>query len=126
MITRFDQKKTWTIAHGEKISIKDMETSHIINTVGMLVKKPLLVQSMLIRDVEEKTPRNDNKIAWGTKPGNVANTSRFRITSMTLAETRAYVATTPLYIGMLEELCDRGVNVGMVVSNICEDEGINV
>ena len=55
MKTRFDIPNVWITAAGEVISVQNMETPHLLNTVKMLIQKPSRVLSMLIVDIENAT-----------------------------------------------------------------------
>lgn len=55
MKTRFDETKYWITAGGEAIRLCDMETSHLLNTVKMLLQKPTRTQAMLVIDIERNS-----------------------------------------------------------------------
>ena len=55
MTTRFDESKYWITAGGEVIRLSDMETSHLLNTVKMLLQKPTRTQAMLVTDIERNS-----------------------------------------------------------------------
>ncbi len=57
MKTRFDETKYWITAGGEAIRLCDMETSHLLNTVKMLLQKPTRTQAMLVIDIERNSRR---------------------------------------------------------------------
>lgn len=54
MNTRFDGQ-LWIGAFGVTLEVKEMETSHLLNTVKMLLQKPARVQAMLVADIENAT-----------------------------------------------------------------------
>lgn len=110
MITRFDSL-VWISARGEALSINEMETDHLMNTLKMFVQKPTVVVSMLIRDIES-TPQRNCCTPW-TKEGTAyaIPQSIHNVTSMTSEELRTYAVNSRLGCAMKAELVKRGVNV---------------
>lgn len=107
MKTRFDDKKHWITATGELIRLCDMETSHLLNTVKMLLQKPTRTQAMLITDIEHSDIGNR---VWMPSPQDPRMASIQNVTSLTADELVDYVKSTPLFSAMLSELESRGVN----------------
>ncbi len=52
MKTRFDDEKYWVTNQGEILEIKDIETDHLINIVAMFFRRPQVIMSLLIKDIE--------------------------------------------------------------------------
>lgn len=120
--TRFDESKFWTTSDGRKVKIKDMEASHIINTIKLFISKPLLAQTLLIKDIETL-----KSTTWSKKKGELDTEGSFtNITSMTLEETKEYIIGTPLVSAFLEELAARGVNTVQLITNILEDVKVEI
>lgn len=114
MKTRFDHYGVWITACGEVKKVSDMETSHILNTMRMLIQKSSRTVGMLIHDVE-----NSEVCVLSTWEPNFKSTvkqSIRNITSMTVDELKAYVKKTPLFQSMCDELGRRGVNVKNILS----------
>lgn len=111
MKTRFDDK-FWITGCGEVMQVKDMETEHMMNCVKMFVQKPERTIAMLIVDIEKHSdfypvqPWNGSNAVE-----NVVKESINNITSMTKAELIDYAMNSTLGKAMVEELCNRGVNV---------------
>lgn len=113
MKTRFDETKYWLTAGGEAIRLCDMETSHLLNTVKMLLQKPTRTQAMLVIDIE----RNSRDAAvWVPNPQDPRILSIHNVTSLTAEELVDYVKSTPLYAAMLSELETRGVNTDNTIT----------
>lgn len=94
MKTRFDETKYWITTGGEAIRLCDMETSHLLNTVKMLLQKPTRTQAMLVIDIE----RNSRDAAvWVPNPQDPRILSIHNVTSLTAEELVDYVKSTPLY-----------------------------
>lgn len=118
MKTRFDCPQNWIKGNGEVIPIKDMETSHLINTVRMFVRKPFMVCSMIIEDIENKT-YSPVATAWnpnGSEEQNIKNESIFNVTSLTEQELTAYALQSALGCAMVNELSSRGVNTENIIT----------
>lgn len=113
MKTRFDETKYWITTGGEAIRLCDMETSHLLNTVKMLLQKPTRTQAMLVIDIE----RNSRDAAvWVPDPQDPRILSIHNVTSLTAEELVDYVKSTPLYAAMLSELETRGVNTDNTIT----------
>ena len=113
MTTRFDESKYWITAGGEVIRLSDMETSHLLNTVKMLLQKPTRTQAMLVTDIE----RNSRAAAvWVPNPQDPRALSIHNVTSLTAEELVEYVKGTPLFAALLSELETRGVNTENTVT----------
>lgn len=119
--TRFDETEYWVTSSGEYVQIDDMETSHIINTMKMLVNKPMLTQTMLIRDIE-RTAKN----TWTPSKNDALKESLNNITSMSLEQTKEYIAETPLVRAFMTELKNRGINVITLLENMLEDAKVEI
>lgn len=120
MNTRFDEEE-WITAQGEYIHVSNMETTHIINTLKMLISKPLRVISMLIQDVDRAgLPVND---VWNRgKRSNARKESIREITKMTPDECVEYALSSPLGSAMLKELNNRGVDVENIITYMKKEE----
>lgn len=55
MKTRFDSAEIWRTNNDTAVSIKELETSHLMNIVRMLLRRPETVQTMLVCDIERQT-----------------------------------------------------------------------
>ena len=55
MKTRFDSVEIWRTNNDTAVSIKELETSHLMNIVRMLLRRPETVQTMLVCDIERQT-----------------------------------------------------------------------
>lgn len=107
--TRFDGT-LWITARGLALAPAEMETDHLLNTLNMLMQKPVLVVNMLIRDIESCS---DNiSVPWikeraaGLKRQSIQN-----VTSMSVDDVREYAYNSPLVQAICNELEARGVNV---------------
>lgn len=63
MKTRFDSAKVWRTNNDTTVSIKELETSHLMNIVRMLLRRPETVQTgCLVCDIEAgKAARLESK-----------------------------------------------------------------
>ena len=109
MKTRFDNPHLWIAGAGVPIHIKNMETTHLLNTVKMLIQKPTRVLSMLVSDIEDASACQ----IWTTKSDQKASLEN--ATSLTAEELTEYVKGTPLFNAMIAELNARGVNTDNVI-----------
>lgn len=55
MKTRFDSAEIWRTNNDTAVSIKELETSHLMNIVRMFLRRPETVQTMLVCDIERQT-----------------------------------------------------------------------
>lgn len=118
MHTRFDNTSVWITADHRVISIKDMETTHILNTLRMLICKPHTTMSMLITDIE-KSVEDATLEPWYPSAKDrkkCKKKSLSNATSMKPEEIIAYVIESPLCSAMLKELRNRGVNTDNMLS----------
>lgn len=116
MLTRFEQGELWFTGFHQPIQITEMGTSHLLNTVKMLIQKPDIVQSMLIVDLESGE-FSDN--VWrATKPEDDRKQSIFNATSLNTEQLIDYVCESTLFKAMLQQLEERGVNVKNIISLI--------
>lgn len=113
MKTRFDETKYWITTGGEAIRLCDMETSHLLNTVKMLLQKPTRTQAMLVIDIERNSR---DATVWVPNPQDPRVLSIHNVTSLTAEELVDYVKSTPLYAAMLSELETRGVNTDNTIT----------
>ena len=92
MKTRFDSAEVWRTNNDTMVSIKELETSHLMNIVRMLLRRPETVQTMLVCDIERQS-RN----VW--KANNIVDEdaieSIHNATSMTPREVVQWVRDTP-------------------------------
>lgn len=113
MKTRFDDNQYWITAQGDCMDINDMETSHLMNTVRMLVQKPFITVNLLIKDIETFNTR-----VWTPKKKEIKSESIKNVTSMSEREVIEYILDTPLVLAMLTVLNSRGVNIENFVNMI--------
>lgn len=121
METRFDNNQFWLMANGVPIKIMEMETTHLMNTVRMLIQKPSRTISMIITDIE-RNQTSCNK-AWSPNQNisNVKKESIYNVTSMSEEDLILYVMDTTLYKSMIDELENRGVNVEIFTNKILNE-----
>jgi hypothetical protein len=101
------------------LELNEMSTDHLLNTVKMLVQKPSRVQAMLVSDIERATFEED---VWTPhKPEDTRKHSIHNITSLSSEELAEYVAGTPLFKALLEELENRGVNMENILELYTKD-----
>lgn len=112
MRTRFDNPDVWITGGGVAVPIKSMETTHLLNTVKMLVQKPTKVLSMLVSDIEEQYMAPCS--VWTTH-NDTQKASLKNATSLSAEELTEYVKETPLFSAMIAELSSRGVNTDNVI-----------
>ena len=55
MKTRFDNAEMWRTNNDTAVSIQELETSHLMNIVRMLLRRPETVQTMLVCDIERQS-----------------------------------------------------------------------
>ena len=120
MKTRFDYPDVWITSRGEAVPICDMETSHLLNTVRMLIQKPNRTLSILITDIERAT---FSDVVW--TPFNVDDRKQSlkNVTSLSSAELIEYIQSTLLFKSMIDELQERGINTSNVL-HLCFSEEI--
>ncbi|MBQ8511350.1 MAG: hypothetical protein IJ497_01940 [Clostridia bacterium] len=114
MKTRFDNTEHWIKSNGEAVEIVSMETTHILNTIRMLVCKPSTILAMLIDDIEHSI-KNCTWSAYGD-PADLAKESLNNVTSLSEEAFLQYIVDTPLFLALTEELEQRGVNVTNVLN----------
>lgn len=125
MKTRFDTYGKWITGNGELMFVRDMSTTHILNTMRMLIQKPSRTMSMLISDVEGcvcGSPCQIFPLAWEPDLDDVLKKSIYNITSMSADELKTYVRKTPLFQSFCDELSKRGVNVENIVDRLHDCE----
>lgn len=117
MNTRFDNAKSWKTADGRVIEIKEMETSHIMNTLRLFVRKPHLIMSMIVKDFDE-IPDNQPEQTYGpwnpkhnVSAPNFKAESMYAVTSLTNDDLVSYAVDSALGRAMRDELASRGINV---------------
>lgn len=120
MNTRFDSDE-WITGQGEYIPVSNMETTHIINTLKMIISKPLRVISMLIQDVD-KSGIPINSVWTKSKRTELRKESIREITKMKPDECIEYTLTSPLGSAMLKELNTRGVDVENIITYMKKEE----
>lgn len=120
MKTRFDSAKVWRTNNDTTVSIKELETSHLMNIVRMLVRRPETVQTMLVCDIERQS-RN----VW--KANNIVDEdaieSIHNATSMTPREVIQWVQGTPLFTTIVFTLEGRGVNTSVLIGSVLAELG---
>ena len=112
MKTRFDYEGVWITGFGVTLSVADMETARILNTVKMLLQKPARTLSMLISDIENAT---FSETVWTAH--NVADKKQSlkNVTSLSDTELTEYANSSPLFKSMIAELKSRGVNTDNII-----------
>ena len=120
MKTRFDSAEVWHTNSDTKVSIKELETSHLMNIVRMLLRRPETVQTMLVCDIERQS-RN----VW--KANNIVDEdaveSIHNATSMTPREVVQWVQGTPLFTAIVFTLEGRGVNTSVLIGSVLAELG---
>lgn len=120
MKTRFDSAKVWRTNNDTTVSIKELETSHLMNIVRMLLRRPEAVQTMLVCDIERQS-RN----VW--KANNIVDEdaveSIHNATSMTPREVIQWVQGTPLFTTIVFTLEGRGVNTSVLIGSVLAELG---
>lgn len=120
MKTRFDSAEVWRTNNDTMVSIKELETSHIMNIVRMLLRRPETVQTMLVCDIERQS-RN----VW--KANNIVDEdaveSIHNATSMTPREVVQWVQDTPLFNTIVFTLEGRGVNTSVLIGSVLTELG---
>lgn len=120
MKTRFDSAEVWRTNNDTMVSIKELETSHLMNIVRMLLRRPETVQTMLVCDIERQS-RN----VW--KANNIVDEdaieSIHNATSMTPREIVQWVQDTPLFNTVVFTLEGRGVNTSVLIGSVLAELG---
>lgn len=120
MKTRFDSAEVWRTNNDTMVSIKELETSHLMNIVRMLLRRPETVQTMLVCDIERQS-RN----VW--KANNIVDEdaieSIHNATSMTPREVVQWVQDTPLFNTIVITLERRGVNTSVLIGSVLAELG---
>ena len=120
MKTRFDSAEVWRTNNDTMVSIKELETSHLMNIVRMLLRRPETVQTMLVCDIERQS-RN----VW--KANNIVDEdaieSIHNATSMTPREVVQWVQDTPLFNTIVYTLEGRGVNTSVLIGSVLAELG---
>ena len=120
MKTRFDSAEVWSTNNDTMVSIKELETSHLMNIVRMLLRRPETVQTMLVCDIERQS-RN----VW--KANNIVDEdaieSIHNATSMTPREVVQWVQDTPLFNTIVFTLEGRGVNTSVLIGSVLAELG---
>lgn len=114
MKTRFDESKVWVTGMGEVVEIREMETTHLMNTIRMFVQKPYISMGIIIKDIERNMVCCAIGQAWQPvikSTHDVKRESISNVTSMSEQEIIDYTLDSPLGKAMLEELESRGVNI---------------
>lgn len=120
MKTRFDSAEIWRTNNDTMVSTKELETSHLMNIVRMLLRRPETVQTMLVCDIERQS-RN----VW--KANNIVDEdaieSIHNATSMTPREVVQWVQDTPLFNTIVFTLEGRGVNTSVLIGSVLAELG---
>lgn len=120
MKARFDSAEVWRTNNDTMVSIKELETSHLMNIVRMLLRRPETVQTMLVCDIERQS-RN----VW--KANNIVDEdaieSIHNATSMTPREVVQWVQDTPLFNTIVFTLEGRGVNTSVLIGSVLAELG---
>lgn len=125
MKTRFDNTETWETAYNGILEIEEMETTHIMNTIKMMIQKPNLVINMLIKDIETQEVRERKVWKWEANRESKEQKifqSINNVTSLDEEGILTYVLNSPLVLAMVSELVDRGVNVNNYIGMLLPKE----
>lgn len=120
MKTRFDSAEVWRTNNDTMVSIKELETSHLMNIVRMLLRRPETVQTMLVCDIERQS-RNVGKA--NNIVDEDAVESIHNATSMTPREVVQWVQDTPLFNTIVFTLEGRGVNTSVLIGSVLTELG---
>lgn len=121
MKTRFDSAEIWRTNNDTAVSIKELETSHLMNIVRMLLRRPETVQTMLVCDIERQT-RN----VWRANDlvDEDAVASIHNATSMTpLVRLFSGYRVRPLFTAIVITLEGRGVNTSVLIGSVLAELG---
>ena len=120
MKTRFHSAEVWRTNNDTAVSIQELETSHLMNIVRMLLRRPETVQTMLVCDIERQS-RN----VW--KANHIVDEdaieSIHNATSMTPREVVQWVQDTPLFNTIVFTLEGRGVNTSVLIGSVLAELG---
>lgn len=120
MKTRFHSAEVWRTNNDTAVSIQELETSHLMNIVRMLLRRPETVQTMLVCDIERQS-RN----VW--KANNIVDEdaieSIHNATSMTPREIVRWVQGTPMFTAIVTTLEGRGVNTSVLIGSVLAELG---
>ena len=115
-----NENQIWRTNNDTTVSIKELETSHLMNIVRMLLRRPETVQTMLVCDIERQS-RN----VW--KANNIVDEdaveSIHNATSMTPREVIQWVQGTPLFTTIVFTLEGRGVNTSVLIGSVLAELG---
>lgn len=115
MKTRFDVYGQWISAYGEVLNVSEMETTHILNVLRMLIQKPSRTLSMLITDIEANSQSGPLTV-WVPDRERIVSESISNVTSLSTDELKEFAKQSTLFRSMCDELCKRGVNVSNMLS----------
>lgn len=119
MNVRFDNSKNWIAADGRIIPISELETAHLMNILRMFVRKPDVVRSMLVADIDKYCDYHDSRGPWTpdcSDTYDVKKESMYRATTLSPEELTEYAVNSALGNALSSELCERGVNVGNLLT----------
>lgn len=126
MKTRFDETKRWVTGMGEVVEIRDMETTHLMNTIRMFAQKPYISMGIIVKDIERNKAYSQIDRAWSPdvqSDYDVTKVSIMNITSMNEDEIIEYTLNSPLGQSMLAELESRGVNIDNFIEMVMDGGG---
>lgn len=115
MKTRFDYGDGWVTARGDRLTLEEMTTDHLLNLYGMLIRRPDRIMAILVSDVESGY-FSDN--IWVPRRENDTEQSIRNITSMSADDLVEYALRSPLGVGVRDELTKRGVQIDNALSVI--------
>ena len=115
MTTRFDYDDGWITARGDRLTLEEMTTDHLLNLYGMLIRRPDRTMSILIADVESG---DFSENVWVPRRESDTEQSIHNITSMSADDLVEYALNSPLGVGVREELIKRGVQIDNALSVI--------
>lgn len=115
MKTRFDYDDGWVTARGDRLTLEEMTTDHLLNLYGMLIRRPDRTMSILIADVESG---DFSENVWVPRRESDTEQSIHNITSVSADDLVEYALNSPLGVGVREELIKRGVQIDNALSVI--------